>query len=99
MILYLGPYIISPDYSTLAWDKAIDELSYEDYLVVYNFFDIYLESFDPMSDKIDTFCMVFGLIMVGLILETTRSTFNLDESIDTHEEGSIFPNESRRETE
>ena len=85
MLCYLGPYWVTPDYTEPALEKAFDELSYEDSLIVSEFFDNYFGYIDPISDRIDNFSVVFGFIMIALIIETTRSTYRLDESIVTHE--------------
>ena len=70
--------LISPDYSTIAFEKAYDDLSYEDYLVVLDFYDNWDRYTDSNAIIIDNIATGSSFVMLGSMILTSWYIYSLD---------------------
>lgn len=77
MLMYLGVIFFTPDFEAMASEKAWDELSYSDYVIVSNFMDAYTSYIDYKANIVDTSCIILFWIMVLGILYQTHIIFSI----------------------
>ena len=81
LIAYFGAiafFWLPPDYNTIAFEKAYDDLSYEDYLVVLDFYDNWDRYTDSNAIIIDNIATGLSLVAVGSIILTSWYIYSLD---------------------
>ena len=73
--LFLGIYMIAPDYDTIALEKASDKLSYEELRTVLKYYDYFEDYLSPKSNVVDTFGICFYYIFVLSTFYQTKLFF------------------------
>ena len=84
LVAYLGMIVlfwVPPDYNTIAFEKVVDDLSYEDYLVILDFYDNWDRYTDSNAIVIENITSGLAIVVVLSIIQTSRYIY----SLDTHE--------------
>ena len=87
LVSYLGMVIlfwVPPDYNTIAFEKAVDDLPYEDYLILLDFYDNWDRHTDSNAIVIENITSGLAIVVVASVIQTSRYIY----SLETHEERS-----------